>query len=167
MEDELDLVIDSNGPEVNKRPAFLTVLCILTFVGAGLGILGAVFGLVTSDMTERNLQMSAQLMDDSPFGDFFGVNWEEMTRWQGYINMANLIGALLCLTGALMMWRLKKVGYYLYIPGCIIPLVVSAVGAQYMMSGMLAGMSTIGVVFAGMISLAFIIMYGVNLKHLK
>lgn len=33
-----------------KRPAFLTVLCILTFIGAGLGLLGG-FGQFAIDAT--------------------------------------------------------------------------------------------------------------------
>ena len=32
--------------EENSRPQFLTVLCILTFIGSGLGILGSLLSLV-------------------------------------------------------------------------------------------------------------------------
>ena len=35
---------DATPTETIERPQFLKVLCILTFIGCGLGILGSVFG---------------------------------------------------------------------------------------------------------------------------
>ena len=42
----LDLEISENtGPK--QRPVFITVLCILTFVGAGLAIISSLFSMLT------------------------------------------------------------------------------------------------------------------------
>lgn len=157
----------SDAVATGERPVFLKVLCILTFVGSGLGIVGALIGLMTSGMTEESLRMSQSIMQDSPFNDILSFNFEEMVRWQNYSNFANLGGSLLCLAGALLMWRLKKIGYFLYIPGWIIPLVVSAMAMKYIMSGWLASFGVVGIVLNAMIAAAFIIMYGLNVKHMK
>lgn len=154
-------------PQPPKRPIFLKVLCILTFVGSGLGILSALMNLLMSDMTRESFEMMSALSDSNPFFDSLGFDIEAMIRWQNYMNIANLIGSLMCLAGALLMWNLKRVGYFIYIPGGVIPLVVSAIGVQYMMSGWLASFGIMGVVINGMFTAAFIVMYGVNLKHLK
>ena len=37
---------------VTTRPAFLTVLCILTWVGSGLGLIGGLFGLMSASVLE-------------------------------------------------------------------------------------------------------------------
>ena len=37
------------------RPTFLTVLCILTFIGSGFGILGALYNYGTADATIAQL----------------------------------------------------------------------------------------------------------------
>ncbi len=169
--DELE-VIDGQSSMSNPQgaskggiPVFLKVLCILTFVGSGLGILGAFINMATKKMTERTFQSMNRFGSD--LFDTVGFNLDEMMRWQTYMNVANLIGALLCLAGALMMWRLKKIGFYLYVPGAIIPAIVSAIGVQYMMSGFMSGLGTAGAVIGGLISVAFVIMYGLNFKHLK
>ena len=39
---------ETNENEIGKRPGFLTTLCILTFIGSGLGVLGGILGLVGS-----------------------------------------------------------------------------------------------------------------------
>ena len=169
MENSND-VLDVNSGEnrtPEKKPVFLKVLCILTFVGSGLGLLTAVFGLLGSGMSEESFRMSQRLLSDSPFDDFMSVDFEEMIRWQRYGALANLVGSILCLTGAFLMWNLKKVGYYLYIPGWIIPVTVGAIGMQYIMSGWLANFGVFGVVVNVLFAAAFIIMYGVNYKHLK
>lgn len=64
---------------------------------------------------------------------------------------------LLALAGVIMMWKLKKTGFYLYtgaqLLGIIIPVVIAG----------MASMSWFGLI----ISVAFIVMYGLNLKHMS
>lgn len=149
------------------RPVFLTVLCILTFVGSGFGLLAALFGMLFSGMNQTSMRIMERSMENNPFADSFGFNYEEMVRWTTYSNWANLIGSALCLTGALMMWKLKKIGFFLYIPGWIIPVVISAFAMKYMMTGMLASFGAVGVVINIIFAGGFIVMYGLNYKHLK
>ena len=82
-------------------------------------------------------------------------------------NIGNLIGSALCLTGALMMWRLRRIGYFLYVPGVLIPFIIGMISINKMLSGMMADFGMIGIVINGLIAAAFIIMYGLNYKHLN
>lgn len=144
---------------------FLKVLCILTFVGAGLGVLGGLIGFFTMNLVRESMEVANSMSEE--IYDRMGMNMEAVYDWQVYSNLANFIGALLCLTGALLMWRLKKIGYYLYVPGAILPVIVGAIAMQYIMTGIMAGFGMIGIVINVLISGAFIVMYGLNLKYLK
>ena len=55
-------ILDNEEGTVKKRSQFLNVLCILTFVGSGLGVLGAIWGLVPSTV-ETGLQSMRELQD--------------------------------------------------------------------------------------------------------
>lgn len=130
--------LDQTGGDP-ARPTFITVLCILSFVGTGIGIISSLYYMVAA-----------------PSYSFMG----NLT-----IHYAiGLVGNLLCLFGALQMWKLKKMGYYIYIGGhlsvIIMKLTVESKFYDYTTS---IGMMNF-FVFALMIPIAFVIMYGVNLK---
>jgi hypothetical protein len=68
------------------------------------------------------------------------------------------------------MWKMKKSGFYLYVGGQIL----AFIGIYGLMGGLmpnssgpLAGFTAVGQVIAIIFPLAFVIMYGVNFKHLK
>jgi len=70
-----------------------------------------------------------------------------------------LIGNLFTLFGAILMWNLRKIGFYLYILGILVLVAMPVV------LGKLIGI--IGGAFVGFIGIIFIVMYGVNLKHMN
>lgn len=152
-------------------PMFLKVLCILTFVGAGLYTLVYLFNIINFDSSIRQMELSQKMLSskDNPFGDMTGLI--TATKKWGMLSYAlGLAGCLLCLAGALLMWKLKKTGFYIYVLGQIIPfigsfLLMSAAGNQS--EGFMGAVSTISVIIAIIFSLAFIVMYAFNLKHLK
>ncbi len=81
----------------------------------------------------------------------------------GKMATSALIQALLnipILIGVLMMWKQKKTGFYVYavfeLVQPIMPLILGL--------GLVGGiMATVGIIFA----ILFIILYGVNLKHMS
>ena len=170
-ENEETLDINEVNPEV-KRPVFITVLCILTFVGAGIGLLGALWSLFTIGQVQNTYEA---LDSFGGFGDGIGNGMEDFYRWSKISVYLNLLGNAMCLTGALVMWNLKKVGYFIYVPGQIIPLIGSFMIISSMSNlagagpagGMLANFGMLGFVLGALFPAAFIIMYGVNLKHMK
>lgn len=169
MSDFLDLEIEETE---KKLPAFLKVLCILTFVGAGLGILGAIYAMFMQGFTLRMLENSNGVYQSNPFLASFdnSAYISALKKWGQINNLLALLGSALCLFGALLMWKMKKNGFYLYVGGQILPFI----GIYGLMGGLmpnssgpLAGFAAVGQVIAIIFPLAFVIMYGVNFKHLK
>lgn len=165
--------LDEVNVQSKSRPTFLTVLCILTFVGAGIGFLGAVYGLATIQSTIAQLEQSRDSLSElgSTFGDDFNdimASQIEVTKKYGLISaILNTVGNGLCLLGAFWMWSLKKNGFYVYIIGQILPLIASFGLMGGMDLGMFAGLAVGAMIVGAMIPVAFIIMYGLNLKHMK
>ncbi|MGV3630386.1 MAG: hypothetical protein ACO1O6_04240 [Bacteroidota bacterium] len=165
MENVLDFEDKPSG-----LPVFLKVLCILTFVGAGLYSLVYLFNMINFESSIKQLEASQEILSstNNPFGDMSGLI-AATKKWGMLSYILGFAGCILCLVGALMMWKLKKIGFYIYVAGQIIPFI----GSFLMMSAssgsgeFMGAVSTISVVFAILFSVAFIIMYGVNLKHLK
>ena len=77
MSDLLDL---SEAPA--KRPAFITVLCILTFVGAGIGILSGIYSLLTVQNTIETLERFNSL--SKGFGVFQDTMSSQITALKKY-----------------------------------------------------------------------------------
>ena len=129
-------------PQEEGRPTFLTVLCILTFIGSGLTALLLLLGLVAAGAA------SGVLSSIPGMGDIGGLG-------TGYFLIV-LALALASLYGAIMMWKLKKMGFYLYSGANVIALVVPMIMAS-------GKFPVLGLVITAL----FIILYGLNLKHLK
>ncbi|MEO6232362.1 MAG: hypothetical protein ABJB11_22935 [Ferruginibacter sp.] len=158
-----------------SRPGFLTVICILTFIGSGWGIIGGVIQFATSDkqasqiiVAKKKAASDIQKKGDNNAGTRFAEKMvnsmstaftAENFRKAG---IAAIIGALFCLAGALLMWRLKRTGFYSYILGVLIGIVSPFI--IYGNDNLMAIITSIGV---GFIGLVFIILYGVNVKHMR
>jgi hypothetical protein len=164
MSDNLDYEVEQTGV-----PTFLKVLCILTFIGAGLGLLSALYGTFTVQASLDSLEKSSEVFKQmkSPMGDLSG-QIEAIKKYGLISNIINLLANGLCLLGALMMWKLKKVGYFLYIGGHALAFTSSFLMMGSGNSGGLFGsMMILAMVIQLIFVAAFIIMYGVNYKHLK
>ena len=147
-----------------KRPQFLTVLCILTFIGVGIAIIGAVMGYMATMAAGAMMGMAGD-MGGSDMSAMPGME-EAMSAANAAIQYATVIlgvsilGAVLCLVGAIMMWKQKKTGFYIYAVGELVPPIISMV-----LIGM-AGMGAMGLL-GFIVPIAFIVMYGMNLKHMS
>lgn len=125
-----------------KRPGLLSVLCILTFIGSGLGILVYLLLAVAAGT------LGAMLADIPGLGS--------MIAGGGIAIFASgLILALASFFGALKMWKLKKMGFYIYTIAQVLMLIVPVIfGVPF---------SVMGAVFTAL----FIVLYGLNLKHMS
>lgn len=124
--------------ESGKRSGFLTVLCILTFIGSGLGTLGGL--LMTVGM--------GAIMESIPgMGAALGGG-------TAYFAVATVLAAG-SLFGAIKMWKLQKQGFFIYaganVLGIILPLIF---GLPF---------SAMGAVFP----ILFIVLYYLNVKHMS
>ena len=151
-----------------KRPTFLTVLCILTFIGSGLGVLGGILGLLGSSV----------LATFAPAGGTV------------LVSVLSLLASVLCLFGAIQMWGLKKMGFMLYLGGSVLSLIVGIMNAMTVgaamdeinemtaemggemsqvndaMSNVASTAAWTGFAMSLVITLVFVLMYNANRKHL-
>jgi hypothetical protein len=167
IEDDLDLILDNEGkkPYEGTRPVFLQVLCILTFVGAGLGILSGFIGILMMGTMEVMVEGMATVAQDMP-GDVEN-EFLDSYRWMKIAQVGSLVGNVLCLVGALVMWRMNKIGYFVYILGQALPIAGAFLTMNNIAGGIFSGFGFAGVVLMSLIPIAFIIMYGLNYKYMK
>ncbi len=208
-----------------KRPTFLSVLCILTFVGSGWGLFTAATSYNTAkttvavfndslvnkktvieiktdndkiendaepgntiEMRQKSTDFLLDSSEDESDTSSYSVSKEIATDTTAKeINMGEIFGknikknimdmisvekmqqsavgsfaaALLTLAGAIFMWRLRKFGFYLYILGIIIGIVVPFF--VYGNNLIAIGLSAFGSFFG----LVFIALYALNLKSMK
>jgi len=165
MNKEIDLldkeIIDNASPK--QRPVFITVLCILTFSGAGLTIITSLFSIFTMGQLETTMNDMNDVFRNGDIRMDFGNSY----RWMKISYVLNLAGALLCLAGALFMWKLKKLGFYIYLVGQILPIIVSFMTMSSIKMGPFASFGIIASFIGMLFPIAFVIMYGLNLKHMK
>ncbi|MDP2387116.1 MAG: hypothetical protein Q8M29_12140 [Bacteroidota bacterium] len=145
------------GDQSPKRPTFLTAICIISWVGCALALISSVYSYFSAEVSLRQMET---------MGDMGGMMEGMMESAQAaYDNRAvtmtiNLISSVLCLIGTIMMWNLKKIGYFIYIPGELVPAI----------AGFIFGAGTwgmIGAVVGLIIGAVWVLLYGLNLKHMK
>ena len=137
-----------------KRPTFLTVLCILTFIGSGWGVLGSIFNFFTADVINGDLYMETY---NSMVGD---IESDPYGLTQSIVDM-NLVLSLISLLGAILMFNLRRIGFFLYTAAQILMLFVMPYFAGF------GFLTLVQMTLSGIVTLAFVIMYAVNLKHMR
>ncbi|MEO5889720.1 MAG: hypothetical protein ABIQ31_05670 [Ferruginibacter sp.] len=166
-----DIIQDYEQPA--KRPVFITVLCILTFIGSGWGLVSDTIKYFTADTqamaiskvketASGNIQKDTTNDEGAKFAQKMINN---LTMTPDNIRKGALSGigaAVLCLVGAILMWQLKKTGFYLYVAGTLLGIV-----SPFIIFGGSNVMAIFSSVAVGFIGLVFVILYGVNLKHMR
>lgn len=152
------------------RPNFLTVLCILTFIGSGWGLLNNLFQL-TMFSSERLVTQIQQIT--SMTGTETQSSWVtslmtsslevlQTTIMHGQVIYSlSALCALISLVGAFMMYKLKKSGFYLYALAQIASLFILPFFSGW------NSVVMISMAMSGFFVLLFIILYGVNYNKLK
>lgn len=109
-------VLDTISDNEPKRPVFLSVLCVLTFIGSGIGFFNSLMGMVGTSLLDLF----------TPIGDMFA-------------QILAFLAASFCLFGAFQMWHLKKIGFWLYLLGALL----SSVGVLLHASSFSASMNNL------------------------
>jgi hypothetical protein len=175
MDNQIDSSIIAEM-EARKRPQFLTVLCVLSFIWCGLSFLGGVYSIFAN--TPEKMQESIEKMKEiaPAMAQEMEAQFEEqqnstMAKVQPYIN---IILILISFVGVMQMFNLKKVGFYVYTAGELIPYIFLLIGGKQAMAmmgsmggGAMKAMAMVVLVLMVLFDIAFIVMYAVNLKHMK
>jgi len=90
-----------------KRPLLLTVLCVLTFISTGISIMASIMIPLLSDVMVEIFKMPQFAPEANPEAiRIIQAGW-------GYYMIVLLLTAV-SLTGAILMWNLKKIGFHFY-----------------------------------------------------
>lgn len=159
-----------------QRPTFLTVLCILTFIGSGYGLInGAITYFNAESISKVVVNVKVKTADDinrngkikdtanaafrsKVMNSMSVISTPENLRKTA---LGNIVVSIICLIGAIIMWRLRRFGFYLYVLGTIIGVIIPF----YLFGNNFLAAITSG--FASFIGLIFIIFYAMNLKSMK
>ncbi len=157
---------NNTGAEAPKRPTFITVLCILTWVGCGIGLIMNVLAFLAAKAASAFVgvanDMATAAADGMTAEGNAAVAAMNSSMTNIYIWLAGgIVGILLCLFGSIQMWKLKKMGFYIYVVGQVVGIAVPFIFPIAGTTGM--GSMMMMLVFP----IIFIVLYGINLKHMK
>lgn len=149
-----------------KIPSGLNVLTILTFVGCGIGIL---FSLLTPVINKFFLGMMEKAQTSG--ADLTAKQLEDMEKGKAVIELTQanmvplmavgIIGIVLCLAGAIMMRKLKKDGYLLYVGGELMPVI-----GNFIILGTAQFTGVTSIIMGVGLPLLFVVLYTLQRKHL-
>lgn len=165
--------IDQDSLIIQKeRPTFLTVLCIITFVVSGIFTLSSIYSALTYNeeaqliANEKGMEQMYTMAAEDETGTMGQIipamevfNAENIEN-SGIILSINVLGSILSLLGAILMYQMKKTGFHLYLGSKVIsqiPLLFFTLSLPVFI--------TYG--FFLFFTIAFVIMYSRNLKHLQ
>lgn len=146
MDDDFGIVDELEADYVQKRPDFLTVLCILTWVGCGIWMVYGYFQLSVLG-----------------FASEF-VSTPEI-RWHKWSAMATIVMPLFCIAGSILMWNQKRIGFFIYLFGQAVPVLLSIYMTLVVMK--MNGASMFFMIVWNVVPIAFTVMYAVNLQYMR
>lgn len=169
-----EVVLDEVTEEVNnKRPVFLLVLCILTWFWSGVvSIGGGISSILMHDKRIEEYKQSREVFNNQQgisegeeifrgFTNNILDSADSFIEHSQTLNYITVLTGVLCVLGAFLMFKLKRIGYYVYVVSTLFFIIAPI----YLVGNNLLAIST--TIFYGFFGLVFIILYGVNFKHLK
>jgi hypothetical protein len=164
--------METNTSDV-KRPVFLLILCILSFIGLGMAIMKSLFMLVFSqfgpslyNLLQGNFEVAlGEVQKSDPnaawlVGQIFDSILKILNSLPSLAGLI-LLMSVVALTGVILMWNLKKAGYFIYSGAKVILIFVPIIVTGPNFISMMAGAT----MFMG--AAIFITLYGLNLKAMS
>lgn len=127
--------------ESGKRPAFFTALCILTFIGSGLGFFLYFFSAIFFEKTSELIIKYS--------------SWSSVDAISPVYFTALMALMAISLTGAIRMWKYHRDGFFLYIFAQLVILFLPVIWIDW------KSFSDTNAIFSGI----FIIGYALNYKR--
>lgn len=141
-----------------KRSAFLTFLCVVTFINSGFQLFQSAEQYQKAEIqAEQGLEMLDELrdrMDNEELNNEGASAVEQvMKTFQGDwtpdnlrgMAIVNIITSILCVIGAVLMWSLQKRGFWVYVAG----IGISVLGPLVVFGGILGLSQSFLALFAG------------------
>ncbi len=150
------------------RPLFLTILCVITFIGSIIGIIVNVRGYVNASSEVENITSGRAKTQLKNLFNPGSTSTDELVRI-GNLNVENyekfsigcIASYILCLVGTVLIFKLKRTGFYSFTLGTFFNLLT-----HFLLFGDKFGSMGISIV-AAIGGLVFVIFYGLNLKYME
>jgi len=162
-----------NQTTTSERPVFLTIVCILSFVGLGWAIINNLFTLAFSStgswfysflQGELENALNEASMSDPGAAVFLENIFDGVLKVISYLPLLGTVGLICSVTaliGVILMWGLKKTGFYLYTGAKVAMIIIPIAVIGYNFITVMITMSS----FIG--AAIFILLYALNLKAMK
>jgi hypothetical protein len=153
--------------EPRKLPGTLNVVTILTFIGCAYIGCSQIYSFFNAQKSYDRIVAAQDKLDDMPgfMKKLMGPEMVEVTRLSMEnkvpILLLTLVGIGLCVYGAIAMRQLKKLGFYVYLIGELLPIVTA-----YLFAG-LGLLGVWGFASSFFFALVFIIIYATQLKYMS
>lgn len=119
-----------DGMEQPKMPSGLNVLTILTFIGSGFAIISLPLMKWAMSFGMKAMEKNPEMMDKMSAKEL-----EDFNKGKAAMDLINanytillaviVLGAILCIYGAIRMRKLKKEGFYIYLAGQVFPVIAA------------------------------------------
>ncbi len=147
--DEFDTVDELEVNPIRKRSAFLTVLCILTWIYCAFLLFWAFYAMFNQRDEARHVSFVRQMRPENH------IPWY----------LLQLLPPVFCAIGAGFMWMLNRWGFVIYTIGQLTPIVFSFYTA-IALDG-IQGASLIFTILANVVPIGFIALYAINLPSMR
>ena len=143
--------IQTNPGQENKpsRPNLLNILCILTFIGSGMNLISSLMISVFYDQFT--------ILSESISQSFHLPELEMLLEGKPVFFAISALIYAGCITGAILMWKLKKTGFHIYTVFQIL-LILSPMYFFHLPSP-----SLLDIILSGI----FVTLYSLNLKFMS
>ena len=162
MMEETTLFNNQQQDNSINRSQFLTVFCILSILGCCLSVVWNIYEYYSITVSEVSLANMVK-GEGNTYGLLIGI--QDVIKKAIDNALLNLIIGVLfssiCFYGVLMMWKLKKIGFFIYSLGEITPAIISffLIG-----SGPIAAFF---VVTRLIVSIVWVVLFATNFKNLN
>ncbi|MEZ0540312.1 hypothetical protein [Fibrella arboris] len=152
------------------RSQFLTILCIFSFLSCSWGLIESGVALANPERVAETPftghkpagEANADRRDPRNFYEDSGANSDnpmpEDPRVVRQLSIGQFVYSLVTLFGAFLMFRLRRIGFYVYIAGALLGFVLPL---YYV------GLASLGTSFSVFFSVLFAVMYGFCLREMK
>lgn len=170
--DNLDIDLESSLKYSERRPIFLTVLCILTFIGSGYVLLSSFWNLANFGSLQKSMRIFSKTKDfANPFTnetvDHAISVIDQISAWLYWSYILGTIGALLAIIGAILMMKRQRAGFIIYVIAQILPILPGIGVLSYVDQIPILGFFfKLAYIFGLLFTVGFIIMYATQLKNM-
>ena len=149
------------------RSQFLTLLCILTFLSCAWGLLDAIVSFSQPDTVSKTVyveQKSTEPKQEKQTKKYFEDRSSDDVPLPGdpeqirSLAVAQFIYSLLTLVGAFLMFQLRRIGFWIYVSGVAVGLVLPVI---------LGGFGALNTSFGVFFSVLFAGLYWVSMKEMR